>query len=91
MHYVFEGSKNGGRFIARSVREAYALTGADGTRYLDPHGDEQSARWRAFKETLDSVRLSDAEAHQVVAGATSLFIALGQIATEILETGGASS
>jgi heme oxygenase len=91
MHYVFEGSKNGGRFLARSIREAYALTGADGTRYLDPHGPEQPAHWRAFKETLDSVRLSEAEGQQVITGATSLFIALGQIATEILEARGALS
>src|SRR5690606_5322893 len=45
IQYVFEGSTNGARFIARSIRMAYGLEDRDGTRYLDPYGDAQRANW----------------------------------------------
>ncbi len=42
--YVLEGSTNGSKFIARAVRKAYFLEGSQGTRFLDPYGDEQTAK-----------------------------------------------
>lgn len=52
--YVLEGSTNGSRYIARAVRSAYGLEGSRGTTFLDPYGDRQPDRWRAFKEALDA-------------------------------------
>jgi heme oxygenase len=52
--YVLEGSTNGGRFIARSVRRAYALDGQTGTAFLDPYGEAQPVRWAEWKGALDA-------------------------------------
>ncbi len=41
VHYVLEGSKNGGVFQAVKVRQAYDLAGRAGTMYLDPYGEQQ--------------------------------------------------
>jgi heme oxygenase (biliverdin-producing, ferredoxin) len=80
MHYVLEGSKNGGRFLARVVRKAYELEVGNGDRYLDPYGESQPATWGTFKTALDSLELSEVESEDVLYGAEKLFelmIALG--------------
>jgi heme oxygenase len=71
--YVFEGSTNGARFIARALRRAYALEGTDGTRYLDPYGEEQRAMWEEFKSIVGSAAFTPAEADAIVAAAGRTF------------------
>ena len=56
LHYVLEGSNNGGRYIARHVAEAYDLAPGPGLRYLDPYGDQQREYWLAFKTDMGSWR-----------------------------------
>lgn len=73
MHYVLEGSTNGGRFIASAVRRGLGLEGNEGVRYLDPYGDAQRARWAAFCEALGLTPLDGAAQESVVAGAESMF------------------
>jgi len=70
--YVLEGSKNGGRYIARAVRRAYSVDGP-GTEYLDPYGDEQAEKWQEFKSAMDSLALTENQRNQVVAAASSTF------------------
>jgi heme oxygenase len=71
-HYVLEGSKNGGRFLAPRVQSAYALT-ADQTSYLDPHGEQQRPLWTAFKQAMDAADFGSEEIDLLVAAARQTF------------------
>jgi len=72
IHYVFEGSKNGGRFIARAVGRAYDL-GESGLHYLDPHGEQQRPLWQQFKTDMESLSLSPREKDAIVEAAQETF------------------
>jgi heme oxygenase len=82
-HYVFEGSKNGARYVAKSVRGAYRLEGANGTRYLDPHGEHQHGFWQQFKQSLDALILSPQEEQDVIEAAAETFDRVAQIDDEL--------
>lgn len=71
--YVFEGSTNGARYIARAIRGAYRLQGADGTRYLDPYGEEQRPLWDDFKTTMNSYEFTPGEQEAIIEAARSTF------------------
>ena len=73
MHYVLEGSTNGGRFVSAALARAYALDGRDGLGYLDPYRKEQPQRWAAFAQAVEALRLDDASQDAVVDGAKSMF------------------
>ncbi|MHC4975545.1 MAG: biliverdin-producing heme oxygenase [Planctomycetota bacterium] len=82
MHYVLEGSKNGGRYLARVVRQTYDLPEGSGDRYMDPYGDEQPERWAGFRASLDALELSTNERGDVLDGARmmfELFVDLGSV------------
>ncbi len=72
-HYVLEGSKNGGRFIAGAIRPAYGFPPRDGTYYLDPYGDEQRLRWKEFKDSMQSIHWSERQAEAMIALAKETF------------------
>ncbi len=73
-HYVLEGSTNGGRFIAKALCGAYRLTpGGDGTRYLDPYGENHGAEWGAFRENMGAIELGDDDVASMVATASAMF------------------
>ncbi len=72
-HYVLEGSNNGGRFIARAVRQAYELPHGRGDRFLDPYGDKQPALWRQFKQDMESVGFTDEEQAVLEDAASEMF------------------
>lgn len=84
MHYVLEGSKNGSRFIANSIRRGLGLSGPAGTRYLDPDGEAQRPRWAAFKQAMDATAFAPAEAAELVAGAVAMFESIGSISDDLL-------
>ena len=73
MHYVLEGSTNGGRYIAMAVRKALGLEGDVGTRYLDPYGESQKARWGDYCGAMSGLSLDGAEQELVVRGAECMF------------------
>lgn len=72
-HYVLEGSNNGNRFIVKAVRPAYGLEPGKGDRYLDPYGDEQPAKWAAFKDAMTEADFSQAEQDAILDGANAMF------------------
>lgn len=82
-HYVTEGSKNGGKFIAVRVRAAYALNGTEGTRSLDPYGAEQPVRWKSVRERLQAVTLDESEAGLVIQAAQDMFRGIISIFTRV--------
>lgn len=74
MHYVLEGSTNGGRYIAKAIRKSLGLVdGSQGTRYLDPYGEAQQARWGAFCAAMGRLTMSPEDRALVVAGAEDMF------------------
>jgi len=80
--YVLEGATNGGRYIARNVRRGAGLAGVDGTRYLDPYGEEQPQRWQAFKEAFNAA-VPAAHAETVLDGACATYDAVTALGEEL--------
>lgn len=86
MHYVLEGSNNGGRYIAKKVRAAYDLEeDKPGTRYLDPYGKAQREKWMAFKATMDEQSFSAEEREKMVAAAQGMFDSIAAIGADLAE------
>jgi len=81
--YVFEGSNNGARFIAKALRGAWRLQGEDGTRYLDPYGESQREKWAAFKDTMNQQQFSREEGDRVVEAAKATFQQMIEVETEL--------
>lgn len=83
VYYVFEGSKNGARYVARSVANAYGLPPGSGLRYLDPHGEQQRALWLDFKQRMDDCAFSTADQDAMVAAARLTFDCVGELDDEL--------
>ncbi len=81
--YVFEGSKNGARFIARALMKGLGLAPGPGLRYLDPHGDAQRGLWVAFKERMDRVEFSAEERDAMVSAARFTFDRVAELDDEL--------
>lgn len=84
MHYVLEGSSNGGRFIAMNIRPAYGLTPGTGDRYLDPYGERQREVWGAFKRDLDACALTEGQMEDLLAGAARMFDGVREVGEDLL-------
>jgi len=90
--YVLEGSKNGGRYLARGVAQAYRLTpGGPGVRYLDPHGAAQRDLWVEFKTNMNALPLGEEESQQIVAAALRMFEAISAIGDDVLKLAGGTA
>lgn len=83
VYYVFEGSKNGARYIARAVQRSLGLTPPDGLRYLDPHGPQQRDLWTAFKERMNAIEFTKVEQDLMVKAAKRAFGAVRAIDSAI--------
>lgn len=81
--YVLEGSKNGGRFIARAVRRAQEPGGVVAVRSLDPHGEEQPRLWQEFKASVNAASFDPAEQDAIVRAAERMFAGIIAIADGI--------
>lgn len=81
--YVIEGSKNGGRFIARNIRRALDLPEDKGTAYLHPYGERQREVWGRFKEEVDAIDLGEEERTSIVETARSMFNAMMRMADDL--------
>jgi heme oxygenase len=82
IHYVLLGSKHGGKFIAKNLKEHYGFNG-EGTRYFDPYGDTFMTHWRAFIASLNEISVAPDEADQIVETAKQTFTAVGAIGKEL--------
>lgn len=83
VHYVFEGSNNGSKFIARAVRRAYALAENAGARYLDPYGERQKDYWQQFKDDMNAVAFTSDQMDGIVAAARLTFERVMQLHHEL--------
>lgn len=86
-HYVLEGSNNGNRFIVKKLAPALGLSRERGARYLDPYGDEQRAKWAAFKADMNAVGFGKQECDTLVAAACRMFEAVTALSDELLASG----
>lgn len=77
--YVFEGSKNGARFIAKAMAKAWGLSDTASFRYLDPHGEEQRGLWMKFRSDMDAIAWTPAEKDQMVQAAQATFDAISSL------------
>ena len=82
-YYVFEGSKNGSRMLARVLALAYKLSDGRGLRFMDPHGADQRTLWQEFKNRMNAIEFSASEMDAMVASAKQAFDAIFAIDTEI--------
>lgn len=89
LHYVLEGSNNGGRFIARHVSKAYDLEPGPGLRYLDPYGDQQRQYWMAFKDDMGSIEFTDAGTARLVDAAKQMYQTVAELSDDLAGTGSA--
>jgi heme oxygenase len=90
--YVLEGSTNGSKFIARKVRPAYELPGSgEGSAYLDPYGNDQPARWQAFKAAMDGLHLPANDVDPIVTAAQHTFDSIRELGGELLASSAAAA
>jgi heme oxygenase len=79
IYYVFEGSKNGARFIAKAMAKAWGKTDTTGFRYLDPHGEAQRGLWLKFRSAMDAISWTPAEQDQMIKAAQATFDAISSV------------
>jgi heme oxygenase len=75
IYYVFEGSKNGARYISKSLAKA----GQTALRYLDPHGEQQRPLWMKFRADMDAISWTPTEKDQMVKAAQATFDAISSL------------
>ncbi|NDA10473.1 MAG: hypothetical protein EBZ07_06465, partial [Verrucomicrobia bacterium] len=80
IYYVFEGSKNGARYIAKALAKQAGITAL---KYLDPHGEAQRGLWMKFKADMDAIPWTPAEQDSMVRAAQATFSAISRLDDEI--------
>jgi heme oxygenase len=83
--YVLEGSTNGGRFLARALRQSWSLDG-DGLAYFDPYGDEQPQRWAAFKRDMEGASFEANQEEAIIEMAKATFLAISEVSDEVAKS-----
>lgn len=83
--YVFEGSKNGARYIAKALAKAWGKSDLEGLKYLDPHGEQQRPLWLKFREDMNAIDWSESEQDAMVEAAKDTFRAISALDDEIHE------
>lgn len=81
--YVLEGSTNGAKFLAKSIRSSLDLPENAGATYFDRYGEEQRPRWMQFKEEMIASNFDEAETERMVATARRMFNAFFEIGNEL--------
>lgn len=69
--YVMEGSRLGGRYIAKHVEKTLGLQPGLGNAYFRGHGEQTGALWQGFKRVLADV--PDELTDEVIAAAKAMF------------------
>lgn len=85
MHYVFEGSNNGSKYISNALRRAYSLEGNNGLNYFDPYGNKQREYWQAFKSDMALQTFNLDERNAMVDAARATFAAVKRLHEELFE------
>jgi len=83
MYYVFEGSKNGARYLVKRVAATYDLKPGPGLLYLDPHGEQQPALWAQYKARMDAAGFSPQDQDAIVAAAQQTFDLVAEVDDQV--------
>ncbi len=83
LHYVLEGSMNGNRYIAMALRKGLGLAPGEGDRYLDPYGEQQRAKWLAFRSAVDALAWSEFEVAAAIDAARAMFDGIAAISDSV--------
>lgn len=81
--YVLEGSTNGGRFLARVLRQTWSLESDDGLAYFDPYGKEQPRMWASFREQMEATDLTAGQRDAILAAARATFTAIADVSDQV--------
>lgn len=81
--YVLEGSTNGAKFLAKSMRKALDCPVERGASYFDRYGEAQRQRWTKFKEDMVACNFSEAQTQELVAAARRMFQAFFEIGQDL--------
>lgn len=82
--YVLEGSTNGAKFLAKSLRAGLSLPETAGATYFDRYGEKQRERWTGFKHEMNMIGFSQEDKDLLVEKAKETFAAFGKIGSELL-------
>jgi len=80
IYYVFEGSKNGARYIAKALGGRARITAL---KYLDPHGEAQRGLWMKFRADMDAIAWTPPEQDSMVKAAQATFTSISSLDDEI--------
>ncbi len=81
--YVLEGSTNGAKFMAKTLRKGLNLPEERGAKYFDRYGDLQRERWTNFKATMNAQGFSQSEIDALVVEAKRMFQTFFEIGCEL--------
>lgn len=81
--YVLEGSTNGGKFLARVLRQAWQVDGGAGLAYFDPYGEDQPRMWAEFRRQMDALDLSAEDRDGILTVARATFQAIADVSDEV--------
>ena len=84
--YVVEGSKNGSRYVAPAIQRALYLLPGHVTLMFDPYGDNQVAKWTAFKNAMNATAFSPEEIEAMSHTALTMFEAYIAVSEEVMPT-----
>lgn len=82
IHYVIEGSNNGGVFIAKAVKGAFGFEDDNGVYHLRPYGNDIRKHWAAFSEKFNELEISDDEMKEMVIAGRQAFHLMNKVADE---------
>jgi heme oxygenase (biliverdin-IX-beta and delta-forming) len=81
--YVLEGSTNGAKFMAKTLRKGLNLPEDRGAKYFDRYGDLQRERWTNFKATMNAQGFEQGEIDALVVEAKRMFQTFFEIGSEL--------
>lgn len=81
--YVLEGSTNGAKFMAKTLRKGLNLPEDRGAKYFDRYGDLQRERWTNFKATMNAQGFEQSEIDALVVEAKRMFQTFFEIGSEL--------
>lgn len=81
--YVLEGSTNGAKFMAKTLRKGLNLPEDRGAKYFDRYGDLQRERWTNFKATMNAQGFDQSEIDSIVVEAKRMFQTFFEIGSEL--------
>lgn len=81
--YVLEGSTNGAKFMAKTLRTGLGLPEDRGAKYFDRYGELQRERWTNFKATMNAQGFEQGEIDAIVVEAKRMFQTFFEIGSEL--------